>query len=78
MKKMQVWVYLGSIEMVKEFVSVVAHFSGDAELKSGKYVVDAKSIMGIFSLDLSKKLLLELEEPTEEELNSIDKYIVKE
>lgn len=78
MKQMQVWVYLGSIEMVKEFVSVVAHFNGDAELKSGKYVVDAKSIMGIFSLDLSKKLLLELEEPTEEELKSIDKYIVKE
>ena len=52
MKQMQVWVYLGSIEAVKEFVSVVAHFNGDAQLQSGKYVVDAKSIMGIFSLDL--------------------------
>ncbi len=75
---MQVWVNLGSIETVKDFVSVVAHFHGDAELKSGKYVVDAKSIMGIFSLDLSKKLLLELEEPTKEELEAIDRYIVRD
>lgn len=75
---MQVWVNLGSIETIKDFVSIVAHFNGDAELKSGKYVVDAKSIMGIFSLDLSKKLLLELEDPTEEEMKSIDKYIVKD
>ncbi len=78
MKQMQVWVYLGSIEAVKEFVSVVAHFNGDAQLQSGKYVVDAKSIMGIFSLDLSKKMLLELSDPTKEELDSIDKYIVKD
>lgn len=75
---MQVWVYLGSIETVKEFVSIVAHFNGDAELKSGKYVIDAKSIMGIFSLDLSKKLLLNLNDPTQKELDSIDKFIVKE
>ncbi|MBD5541837.1 MAG: HPr family phosphocarrier protein [Lachnospiraceae bacterium] len=75
---MQVWVYLGSIETVKEFVSIVAHFNGDAELKSGKYVIDAKSIMGIFSLDLSKKILLNLNDPTQEELNSIDRFIVKE
>lgn len=75
---MQVWVYLGSIETVKEFVSNVAHFNGDAELKSGKYVIDAKSIMGIFSLDLSKKILLNLNDPTQEELNSIDRFIVKE
>lgn len=75
---MQVWVCLGSIETVKEFVSIVAHFNGDAELKSGKYVIDAKSIMGIFSLDLSKKLLLNLENPTQEELDSIEKFIVKE
>lgn len=74
---MQVWVYLGTIETVKEFVSIVAHFNGDVELKSGKYIIDAKSIMGIFSLDLSKKLLLNLENPTEEELASIDKFIVK-
>lgn len=75
---MQVWVYLGNIETVKEFVFIVAHFNGDAKLKSGKDVIDAKSIMGIFSLDLSKKLLLNLTDPTQEELDSIDKFIVKE
>ena len=41
-------------------------------------MIDAKSIMGIFSLDLSKKMLLELSDPTKEELDSIDKYIVKD
>lgn len=75
---MQVWVYLGTIETVKEFVSIVAHFNGDVELKSGKYIIDAKSIMGIFSLDLSKKLLLNLENPSQEELDSIDSFIVKD
>lgn len=34
--------------------------------------------MGIFSLDLSKKILLNLNDPTQEELNSIDRFIVKE
>ena len=47
-------VNLNSIDSVKEFVNVVAKFDIDMELVSGRYVIDAKSIMGIFSLDLSK------------------------
>ena len=69
---------LNSIDKVKSFVNDITKFETDFDLVSGRYVIDAKSIMGIFSLDLSKKMLLELSDPTKEELDSIDKYIVKD
>jgi len=50
---------LNSIEKVKSFVNDINCFDADFDLISGRYVVDAKSIMGIFSLDLSKPLILE-------------------
>ena len=43
---------LDTIQDVKKLVNIVCAFDGDIDLKSGRYVVDAKSIMGIFSLDL--------------------------
>lgn len=51
-----------SLEMaksVKEFVNITQNYSYEILLKSGKYVVDAKSILGIFSLDLSQPLTVE-------------------
>ncbi len=45
---------LNSIDRVKGFVSALANIEGYFDLVSGRYVVDAKSIMGIFSMDLSK------------------------
>lgn len=47
---------LSTIEEVKKFVNTVSLFDYDIDLKSGRYVVDAKSIMGIFSLDLLNKI----------------------
>ncbi len=52
-------VMLGTINDVKNFVSVVTQCDYDVDLISGRYAVDAKSIMGIFSLDLSKPIELE-------------------
>ncbi len=49
-------ILLGTIEDVKEFVNITNKFEGECDLISGRYAVDAKSIMGIFSLDLSKPL----------------------
>lgn len=43
---------LATLEDVRRFVNIVTAFEGDIDLKSGRYTVDAKSIMGIFSLDL--------------------------
>lgn len=45
---------LNSIDKVKAFVNDVTKFNTDFDLVSGRYVIDAKSIMGIFSTDLSK------------------------
>lgn len=51
---------LSSIEAVRNFVEIVRKFNEEIDLSSGRYVVDAKSIMGIFSLDLSKPIDLNI------------------
>ena len=51
---------LNSIEKVKNFVNLINRFDYDFDLVSGRYVIDAKSIMGIFSLDLSKPIALNI------------------
>ena len=51
---------LNSIDKVKAFVNEISKFDCDFDLVSGRYVIDAKSIMGIFSLDLSKPLTMEV------------------
>ena len=51
---------LNSIEKVKSFVNAITKFDNDFDLVSGRYVIDAKSIMGIFSLDLSKPISLNI------------------
>lgn len=47
-------------ENVKEFVSIVSKYDYDIDLRSGRFIVDAKSILGIFSLDLSKPVIVEI------------------
>ena len=47
---------LNSIDKVKAFVNEITKFDSDFDLVSGRYVIDAKSIMGNFSLDLSKPI----------------------
>ena len=49
---------LNSITAVKEFVNIVMMYDFDVDLVSGRYAVDAKSIMGIFSLDLANPIQL--------------------
>ncbi len=53
-------VALNSIDRVKKFVNDINRFDSDFDLVSGRYVIDAKSIMGIFSLDLSKPIDLNI------------------
>lgn len=54
-----VQISLNSIDKVKSFVNDITKFNNDFDLVSGRYVIDAKSIMGIFSLDLSKPIKVE-------------------
>ena len=55
-----VTINLSSIDKVTSFVNDIAKFDSDFDLVSGRYVIDAKSIMGIFSLDLSKPIELNI------------------
>ena len=69
---------LNSIDKVKAFVNEITKFDNDFDLVSGRYVIDAKSIMGIFSLDLSKpiELIIHSETNVDEILNILAPYIV--
>ena len=51
---------LNSIDKVKSFVGAISKFDNDFDLVSGRYVIDAKSFMGIFSLDLSTPIDLNI------------------
>ena len=62
---------LNSIDKVKSFVNDITKFDVDFDLVSGRYVIDAKSIMGIFSLDLSKPIDLNIHAEAESSINEI-------
>lgn len=66
-------IMLNSIDKVKSFVNTLTKFDCDFDLISGRYVIDAKSIMGIFSLDLSKPIELNIH--TTDELDTILKAL---
>ncbi len=70
---------LNSIDKVKSFVNDLTKFDTDFDLVSGRYVIDAKSIIGIFSLDLSKPIDLNIHEEgdTTEIMNVLTPYIVE-
>ena len=68
---------LNSIDKVKAFVNEISKFDCDFDLVSGRYVIDAKSIMGIFSLDLSKPIDLNIhaDENMDEILTMLKPYL---
>ena len=73
-----VQISLNSIDKVKSFVNAITQFDYDFDLISGRYVIDAKSIMGIFSLDLSKPidLAIHVENDVDEILEALKPYLV--
>ena len=75
-----VHISLNSIDKVKSFVNDLAKFDVDFDLVSGRYIIDAKSIMGIFSLDLSKPIDLNMhaESNIDEILSTLSPYIIDE
>ena len=75
-----VQISLNSIDKVKSFVNAITQFEFDFDLISGRYVIDAKSIMGIFSLDLSKPIDLNIHADgaaLDSVMEIIDKYTVE-
>ena len=71
-------VNINSIDKVKKFVNILTKYDGDFDLVSGHYVIDAKSIMGIFSLDLSEDLELVLQNSADQDevLEAIKEFTV--
>lgn len=69
---------LNSIEKVKSFVNDIARFDAEFDLVSGRYVIDAKSIMGIFSLDISQPIDLNIhtEGDDTEIMSALAPYII--
>lgn len=75
----EVKISLKSINDVKQFVQTITMLDGDYDVISGKYIVDAKSILGLFSVDLSKPVTLRIEvedAKMEEVLRAIETYRV--
>lgn len=69
---------LDSTTDVKNFVNLVIKYSCDVDLISGRYVVDAKSILGVFSLDLTKPITVQAEgEDAEGLIEALAPYIVE-
>jgi phosphotransferase system HPr-like phosphotransfer protein len=65
-------------ENVKDFVNIVNKFDYETDLKSGRFVIDAKSILGIFSLDLSKPVTLEIHsDKCDDILTALKPFIAK-
>ena len=73
-----VQISLNSIDKVKSFVNEITKFDYDFYLVSGRYVIDAKSIMGIISLDLSKPIDLNIhaEDDSDVILQALKPYII--
>ena len=69
---------LSSINDVKDFVNIVAKYDFDVDLTSGRYVVDAKSIMRIFSLNLSKPIKVEVHsDDCQKILDEVARFVVE-
>ncbi len=73
-------VSLNSIDKVKTFVNLINRFDAEFDLVSGRYVIDAKSIMGIFSLDISKPIDLNIHncDNIDEILEQLTPYIIED
>jgi len=69
---------LSLVENVNRFVNIVGHYPFDMDLRAGRHVVDAKSILGIFSLDLSRPIALEIySDDCEDLLKEIQPFVIE-
>ena len=73
-----VTIRLSLVENVNRFVNIVGHYPFDMDLRAGRHVVDAKSILGIFSLDLSRPIALEIySDDCDDLLKEIQPFVIE-
>lgn len=73
MSNLEATIYLNSIDKVKNFVQNIAKFDCEVDIFAGKYIVDGKSIMGVFSLPLTSPLKVKICGPEERECYEVVK-----
>jgi len=71
-------ILIDSVEKVKNFSSIISKQNVDCELVEGLYILDAKSIMGIFSMDITKPIQLNIHSENREILSKFKDFIVSE
>lgn len=71
-------IQIDSVDKVKKFSSIISKEEMDCEIVEGVHIVDAKSIMGIFSINLAKPVQLNIHSDDREILNKLKEFIVEE
>ena len=70
-----VYINLTSVNSVQKFVATVSKLEGNFDFHSGNYILDARSLMGIFTLDLTKPVKLNVEKDTEETMQALSSFL---
>jgi len=73
-----VYVYFSKVMDVKRFVESISSLEGQFDLIDGKYIVDARSLMGIFGMDLTKPIQLCIEKDSDKAMEAIQSFVVDE
>ncbi len=71
-------IYLGSFDLIKKFESAIANMKGKFALCSGRYVVEARSVMGILSMDISRPIQLRISDSTETDIEILRQYCIQD
>lgn len=71
-----VYIKFDSIDSVKEFVRIINSFEGDFVVVSDSYTINAKSIIGLFSLDLSQPVQLNIHSLDDNVINALNNFLV--
>ena len=72
-----VYVYFPTVMTVKRFVESISSLEGHYDLIEDRYVMDARSLMGILSMDLSKPIKLRIQKDSEKALQAVEKFVVE-
>jgi hypothetical protein len=73
----EVYIHLDSGRLVKEFARVLNNLKGAFEIESDSTILDARSILGVYTLNLSQPLLLRFENDSEANIKKLNKYFIK-
>ena len=71
-----VYVSFGKVNDVKRFIEKISPLDGDFDLIDGMYVIDAKSLMGILAMDLTKPIQLRIHEDSDKAMTAIEGFVV--